>query len=303
MKVVWFKYGGCGISEFPREPKTAPEVDRGLGTTFERFAIYAWLKHIADHYTIHTVLEGPGDSVAGIPGIHSIPLAQIGCEVTVSLENPAETTLARRVWAAQDCLEQARFSCSRGLSLPFPSEHFDLVWNFNRLPYLAPEPLVAEMVRLSRRYVALVVPNRRNYGFPARRLYHLRTGLPWTSGDMAVMTPRAVHKLLQRAGLRILETRWLDVPWWPDIIDPIAWLAAMIPGAGKLLARGQRDGDRRRGYRWEPEGLPYFDPSAYAGIHQRMQRLGWMERAWPSWLQTPFAHHFAVLAAREGFDA
>ena len=274
----------------------AREADLGLGTTFERFAIYGWLESVASRYAIHTVLEGPGDGVAGIPGIHGIPLAQKGCRVTVTLDNLAGVTLARRAWSAQGCLDQGDFVCVRGLPLPLLSRRFDLVWNFNRLPFLNPAALAAEMARLSRRYVALVVPNRRNYGFPARRLFHARTGLPWPYGDTAVMTPGAVRELLEQAGLRILETRWLDVPWWPDIIDPVAWLKAMIPGASRLLARNQRDGDRRDGYRWRPDDLPYFDQAAYADVHQRMRRLGWMERAWPSLLQIPFAHHFAVLA-------
>lgn len=274
------------------------EVDRGLGTTFERFAIYRWLEYIAGHYAIRAVLEGPGDGVAGIPGIHSIPLARRGCDVTVALENPLEVALARRAWTAAGCLAQGDFVCVRGPSFPFPFRRFDLVWNFNRLPFLSPQALVAEMARLSRHYVALVVPNRRNYGFPARRLYHLRTGFPWNYGDAAVMTPGAVRRLLEQAGLRVLEARWLDVPWWPDIIDPAAWLAAMFPGTGRLLS-----GDRRDGYRWEPEGLPYFDPASHADLHRRMRRLSWMERAWPSLLQMPFAHHFAVLAVREDTDA
>ena len=276
----------------------AQGVDRGLGTTFERFAIYRWLESVAGRYAIHAVLEGPGDGVAGIPGIHSISLARRGCEVTVTLGGTAEVTLARRAWAAQGCLAQGDFVCVHGLTLPFPSRRFDLVWNFNRLSFLNPQALVAEMIRLSRRYVALMVPNRRNYGFPARRLYHHRTGLPWTYGDTTVMTPGAVRSLLEQAGLRVLEARWLDVPWWPDIIDPVAWLKAMIPGASRLLS-----GDRRDGYRWEPDGLPYFDPVAYADLHRWMRRLGWMERTWPGLFQMPFAHHFAVLAEKEGASA
>jgi len=275
------------------------EADLGLGTTFERIAIYGWLESVASRYAIHTVLEGPGDGVAGIPGIHGIPLAQKGCCVTVALDNPAEAALARRAWAAQGRLDQGDFICAQGLPLPLPSGSFDLVWNFNRLPFLDPQLLVAEMARLSRRYVALVVPNRRNYGFPARRLFHARTGLPWPYGNTTVMHPGAVRRLLEQAGLWVLETRWLDVPWWPDIIDPVAWLKAMIPGASRLLARNQRDG----GYRWEPEDLPYFDQAAYADLHRRMRRLSWMERTWPSLLQMPFAHHFAVLAVREDTSA
>jgi hypothetical protein len=280
------------------------EADRGLGTTFERFAIYNWLESVADRYTLHVVLEGPGDGVAGIPGIHSIPLARRGCEVTVALASPAEADLARRAWAAQGCLAQGDFVCVRGFPLPFPSRRFDLVWNFNRLPFLDPRPLVGEMARLSRRYVALVVPNRRNYGFPARRLYHRRTRLSWPYGNTAVMDPGTACGLLEEAGLRALEVRWLDVAWWPDLLDPVAWLAAMVPAAGRRFAHSRRDG-----YRWEPEALPYFDSVAHADLHRRMHRLGWLERIRPALLQVPFAHHFAVLAVvdrapdREDADA
>ncbi len=275
-----------------------PSVDRGLGTTFERFAIYQWLEDVVSRYPIQTALEGPGDGVAGIPGIHSIPLAQQGCNVTIALENTEALAQARQVWKAQGC--RGNFVRVRGTPLPFPAHCFDLVWNFNRLPFLDAPALAAELVRLSRRYVALIVPNRRNYGFPARRLYHKRTDQPWVYGNTKVMHPRTVREILKSLGMQILETRWLDVPWWPDIIDPIAWLRAMIPGAGRVLSNDQQNGD---GYRWEPNDLPYFDPAAYADVHRRMHRLGWMERRLPQLLQTPFAHHFAVLAAQEGTDA
>jgi hypothetical protein len=278
--------------------ETMRGADRGLGTTFERFAIYAWLESVADRCAFHVVLEGPGDGIAGIPGIHSIPLARRGCQVTVALEAPAEADLARRAWAAQGCLAQGDFVCVRGFPLPFASRHFDLVWNFNRLPFLDPWLLVGEMARLSRRYVALVVPNRRNYGFPARRLYHRRTRLSWPYGNTAVMDPGTACRLLEETGLRALEVRWLDVAWWPDLLDPVAWLAAMVPAAGRLLAHSRRDG-----YRWEPEALPYFDSVAYADLHRRMCRLGWLERACPAPLRIPFAHHFAVLAVREDAHA
>jgi hypothetical protein len=275
-----------------------PSVDRGLGTTFERFAIYQWLEDVVSRYPIQTALEGPGDGVAGIPGIYSIPLAQNGCKVTIALENKKSLAQARPAWNAQGC--RADFICVQGTLLPFPDHSFDLVWNFNRLPFLDARALVTEMTRLSRRYVALVVPNRRNYGFPARWLYHKRTGRPWIYGNTKVMHPSTVQELLTEVGLQSLETHWLDVPWWPDIIDPIAWLRAMIPGAGRVLSSDQQNGG---GYQWKPNNLPYFDPATYPDVHRRMHRLGWMERRLPQLLQTPFAHHVAVLAVREGIDA
>lgn len=274
-----------------RNPVAACEADQGLGTTYERFAIYRWLEELVGRFPVRFVLEGPGDGVAGIPGIHSLPLALRGCLVTVVLENPAEIALAQRAWAAQGCLAQVDFIRVDELPLFSPPHRFDLVWNFNRLPFTDPAALIGEMARLSRRYVALVVPNRRNYGFPARRLYHRRTRLPWPYGDRRVMHPEVVRRLLERAGLRLLEVRWLDVAPWPDILDPRAWLAAMVPAARRLLK-----GNGRGGYRWGPEELPYFDPITHADLHRRMHRLGWLERTCPAWMQVPFAHHFAVIA-------
>jgi hypothetical protein len=112
------------------------------------------------------------------------------------------------------------------------------------------------------------------------------------------MDPSMVKELLEVVGLRILEVRWLDVAWWPDVIDPRAWLAAMVPGAERLLPEQSNNG-----YAWTPEGLPYFDSTRYADLHRRMRRLSWLEQLHPTWLQTPFAHHFAVLVEKEGADA
>ena len=270
------------------------EIDLGLGTTYERFAVYRWLDSVATRYPVHEVLEGPGDGVAGIAGIHSIPLAQHGAQVTVALSESWQLDPARRAWQAQGLADRVQLRHVEGSALPFPDAAFDLVWNFNRLPFLEPDALVAEMARLSRRYVMMIVPNRSNYGFPARRLYHRRTKEPWPYGDRAVMSPKAVRRLLAKEGLRVIEWTWVDVPWWPDIIDPRAWLRRMLPFLSPdERAPAETEG---RGYCWRPEALPYFDAEGYADLHRRMSRLSFIER-WPG-PRWPFAHHFALLAEK-----
>jgi hypothetical protein len=286
--------------------RTESREDRGLGTTFERFSIYRWLESVTQRFPeIETVVEGPGDGMAGIPGIHGLALARQGCRVTVVLDNIRAIAAARRAWRAQELLEWVSFVHAPGPTLPLPDQSADLVWNFNRLPFQAPTALLAELTRLSRRYVALVVPNRTNYGFPARRLYHRRTGEPWLYGETQVMSPKFVESMLQKNGLTLREWRWIDVAWWPDIIDPVAWLEAMAPGAGPLghwirqrFTRNTSDQDAtvNGGYRWTPETLPYFDPAQDA-LRQRMEALAFLER-WPipkRW----FAHHFAVLMEKD----
>jgi hypothetical protein len=119
------------------------------------------------------------------------------------------------------------------------------------------------------------------------------------------MSPKFVESMLQKNGLTLREWRWIDVAWWPDIIDPVAWLEAMAPGAGRLghwiqqrFTRNTSDQDAtvNGGYRWTPETLPYFDPAQDA-LRQRMEALAFLER-WPipkRW----FAHHFAVLMEKD----
>lgn len=274
---------------------TTQTEDRGLGTTYERFAIYRWLETLPRRLPdIQTVLEGPGDGVAGIPGIHGLVLARRNCQVIVALEEEAGVAVAQRTWEAQGLSQNATFLYTKGLPLPLSDQCADLVWNFNRLPFKTPKTLLEEMCRLSRRYVALIVPNRMNYGFPARRLYHWRTGEPWEYGNTEVMSPKFVRKLLSEIGMNLIEMRWIDVAWWPDIIDPVAWLNAMVPGTGRLLSKSKSDG-----YRWMPETLPYFDP-AQDVLHKRMDALAFLER-WPV-PKRPFAHHFAVLAEKDHAD-
>jgi hypothetical protein len=239
------------------------------------------------------VLEGPGDGIAGIPGINSIPWAQSGANVTVATGEPGKA--AHRIWDAQGCLTQVGFVSAQGLPLPFPARHFDLVWSFNRLPFFDPQELIAEMARVSRRYVLLMVPSRHNYGFVARRVQHWLTKKPWPYGDIDIMDPARVAVLLAQADLQVLETEFVDVPWWPDIIDISEFISDLLPFLSTRL-----EGKRPSSYCWEPDNLPYFDAEAYPEVHRRIERLSYIERSRVHWIKRLFAHHFGVLAVKHG---
>ncbi len=58
---------------------------------------------------------------------------------------------------------KARVGIADALALPFESNSFDLVYGWEVLHHLAdPRPAVAEMARVSRRYVLVAEPNRSN---------------------------------------------------------------------------------------------------------------------------------------------
>ena len=274
---------------------TCQTLDIGLGTTYERFALNAWLAQLADRYPLRTVLEGPGDGITGIPGLNSLPFGRRGIEVVVVLEGGTAVELARRGWRSQGCVGRVQFLCATDGRFPCAANRFDLVWNFNRLPFFDPQALIAEMARVSRRYVLLFVPSQRNYGFLARRLHHRLTGKPWPYGNTDVMELGKVVGLLSELGLQVLETVLLDAPWWPDIIDISEFVADLLPFlSGLVPQRGPS------AYRWDPEHLPYFDPEIYPGVHERIRRLFFIERSRVDWLKRCFAHHFGVLAAKQG---
>ncbi len=268
-------------------------ADTGLGTTYERWALTRLLQTLPP---LERVLEGPGDGMTGICGLNSLPLGLRGARVTLWLPSlPREADFARRVWARHaPRAELTLHTAPLEIPFPCPEAAFDLVWNFNVMPRL-PDPLAAlrEMARCSRRLVLVFVPNRRNYGFPIRRLHHRLTARPWQSGDPRLMHPAPWKRLFPQAGLRLLRIFHVDCPWWPDIINPAEVLADFLP---PLRRRLRASGPESRA-RWEAETLPYYDPAAHPAVHRRMERLAFFERL-PFALQIPFAHHIGILGER-----
>ena len=66
---------------------TFPRQDWGLGTAYERVAVYALLDEWLAPRALRTLFEGPIDGMAGIPGIHGIGLARKGVAVEVGLSD------------------------------------------------------------------------------------------------------------------------------------------------------------------------------------------------------------------------
>src|ERR1700722_1281786 len=67
--------------------------DLGLGTAYERVAIYKLFDRWSEGHRIETAAEGPLDGMAGIPGLHLMGFAHRGIHSTVCL--PTDDALAR----------------------------------------------------------------------------------------------------------------------------------------------------------------------------------------------------------------
>jgi hypothetical protein len=247
---------------------------------------------------LRTSFEGPDDGMAGIAGINSLPLGLQGVRTTLLLPHPGRAALARTVWhhhAPDADLETVE--TWDGKHLPFPDSCFDLAWNFNVMTRQGdPRSLLAELVRISRRYVLVFVPNRLNYSFELHRLHHRVAGQPWDHGRIDLMHPRPWRRWLTEMGLTVREAIWVDCPWWPDIVDFGQMIADFCPPL-KGLARRARPENR---YRWLGHQLPYYHLEEHPAIQRRLHRLAFFETSRRTWLKKLFAHHVGVLAVKEG---
>lgn|SRR5574341_366120 len=117
-------------------------------------------------------------------------------------------------------IEQRRLSLADGRELPFPDNSFDLVYCWEVLHHIdRPELVLAEMTRISRRYVLVAEPNRNN---PAQFAF-------------ALLQPE--HRWVLRFSLRYLEGLFnrvgLEVPhsavggWLFPNVTPV-WLSSFI---------------------------------------------------------------------------
>lgn len=289
----------------PQSPAASSitRADTGLGTTFERWALNRCLLRLHAQATFEEVMEGPGDGMTGIAGLNSLALGLQGARVALLLPDAERAVFARTVWA-RHAPQAALEICTSwdGRCLPFPDGAFDLAWNFNIMTRPdEPQALLAELARVSRRYVLIFVPSRLNYAFGLHRLHHRVAGEPWDHGRVDLMHPRPWLRRFAAAGLRVLETIWLDCPWWPDIVDPRQFLADFFPFLKRPAFRSFLQGaSSENRYRWEAVDLPYYHPQQHPAVHSHMERLGTIENSRFPWLKQRFAHHTGIFSVKEG---
>lgn len=277
--------------------ETIQTQDNGLGTTYERWALYRFLERIRRDFSIQSVLEGPGDGITGIAYLNSLGLSRSGVRATLAVTEPQRAAFALRVWsryALQTHQPDLRVMDPSG-NLAIFENHFDLVWNFNVINrHPRPLDLLEQMARASRRYVLVVVPNRKNYGFFLHRLQHRASGEDWDHGPLELLAAEPFQHKFAGLGLQVREVAWVDCPWWPDIVDFSAMLTSFLPFLDGVAGRLKPENRLA----WPADSLPYYEPEKYPQVHQHMRRLAVIERSRWTPLKQRFAHHVAVLAEK-----
>ena len=286
--------------EEPTWKRYLSDYNEGLGLVYERFVLNDFLLALRGEYGFESVLEAPLFGMAGVSGINSVALAQVGAEVTLVDDHAERLAAVERIWG--ELALPARFVHHTAWErLPFADEAFDMVWNWAALWHLpdgspegarTPESLLRELVRVSRRVVFVAMPNRAQVGYLMRKYLLERDFVDYVDETWADIG--RVRHVLQGAGLRIVREGVLDVPPWPDTVMPASEVLKRLGIKSKKL-EGQFSGDS-----WQWSTMSYY-LGQQPDLYDRVMRYAWLDRAPIPWrIKAVWAHHRYVVGVKEG---
>ncbi|MGC8838711.1 MAG: class I SAM-dependent methyltransferase [Anaerolineae bacterium] len=271
------------------------DYNEGLGLVYERFVLNEFLEGLQRRFGLHEVLEAPLYGMAGVSGINSVRLAQLGCRVTLVDDEPERAEGVRRLWAELGLPVEVLLHRD-WTHLPFAKGQFDLCWQWAGLWYL-PDPagLIRELARVCRRVLFLAMPNRWQVGYWLRKhvvdrpfFQHVRE--EWT--DMS-----RIHQVVEASGFRVVEQGVLDVPPWPDTVMPAAELLR------RLGIRSRRLEERFSGDSWTWSTMAYY-LGEQPDLRERVMRYAFLERMRLPWqVKAVWAHHRYLLAVPRTSEA
>jgi hypothetical protein len=194
--------------------------DRGLGSAYERYHFYRLVERWADQFGIRSVLEGPRDGMAGVPGVHGVGLARKGIPVVSVVSGDDQASVTRAVYERGGArsfevrsmpgdLAADGYAALRALP---PS---DLVIAYHALETPDWRDYLRAAARLARKLLVVTTCNPHNWGVTVVRavagLRGVRGMAPPEAWRREVLAPE-----LWELG-RVKSHVYFDAPWWPDL--------------------------------------------------------------------------------------
>jgi SAM-dependent methyltransferase len=192
-------------------------LHEGLGSAYERYAVGRLTERLVHELGVRSIAEWPANGVLGVPGLKSLPLALLGCDVT--LVSPSKELLegARTVWHAVGAEPELVVASPEDDGV-VPESSFDLVWSFCAFEHARdPQRLARAMVRAARGHVLVFVQNAWMPGVHLHRLHHAVEKRTWDHGAISAMRAETVAARLRAEGADVVELGGCDLPPWPDI--------------------------------------------------------------------------------------
>ena len=271
------------------------DYNEGLGLVYERFVLNDFLDELRRRHGLERILEAPLYGMAGVSGINSYVLAQAGVDVTLVDDNPERLAGVQRIW--QEDLRQpvnlVAIQPDEWGQLPFESRRFDMTWEWAGLWYIQdPEGLLRELARTSRNLVFVAMPNNIQVGYWMRKLVIDREFFAthderWT--DMG-----RIRRILESAGVEIIQQGVLDVPPWPDTVMPANEVLK------RLGIRSRKLEEQFTGEGWQWSTMAYY-MGQEPDLRERVMKYAWLDRAPLPWqIKAIWAHHRYLLGRVTG---
>jgi hypothetical protein len=263
--------------------RTAPggvEIE-GFGVSYDRHMLYHHQRLLVRELGLGRVLEMPSHGAKAAGSLYSVGFATAGCDVTLTDMDEK----MRRYWRRLGIEPRLAIAPLGDYgATPFADGQFDLAWNFVTFTELKDKAAyVAEMARVSSRFVLLVACNNLQAGYPLHRAIHKAWGFPWTHGETRYNYPWEVLGLMRRAGLRIREAGTIDSPPWPDPV-------------GFRDVRLHKRGASRIPFDWEVPAMEHIERGRFPAWMALLRAYDLRLRR--GWLKLAFSHLFYVLGEK-----
>jgi len=279
-----------------------PEQDVGLGTAYERVAIYRLFDHWLERRPVQDVLEGPVDGMAGIAGLHLLGRAKRGAHVRVELTEAPALERVRGVYrhlGLSDRLEVAVQDAGQA-----GHTTAELVLTYNALPLVDDwRGYLGRMACRSTRYLLVSVTSPFSYGVMIRKAMRLvERGGAEELFDHPSTRPEVLEPLLRQYG-RIVEHDFLDCPWWPDLFvetgqSLLSGTLKRLPVAGRFVRERVSGPATEAGFLYGPANFPLFpDHPNHRELAEAMKRHPVFDERGER-LARLFGHHHAYLVER-----
>ncbi len=255
----------------------------GFGAIYRRFMLNEFFEKLTSQRELRRIAEIPCDSYGAI-GAGSLIFNLLNCEVSIVHDDPFILEKAKLLWDSLDFVN-LQIVKSDLYKLPFPENHFDLSWNFDRIQALTnPSQFLQEMSRVSK-MVLVIVPNAHNYGQYLHHVYHMlnKSDCDFV-GPRAWMKIKQVRKVLIEAGMEVMDEGPIDVPWWPGFPE-LPNLVRQFFGKKQVKVAGDT-----------PEPLSSYE---WEQTRKKVEKATFIERSrLPMPLKIFFAHNCYIIAKK-----
>jgi len=187
-----------------------------FGVNYERFSLGKFIRTFVKKNNIKKILEIPAHGAKACPSLYSLDFALAGCKITLLNGDKKSKKFYKQI----DVEDNIEFIDVDNLGdTGLASNKYDFVWNFAFIStYHKKDSLMEEMIRVSRKYVAIFSVNKLNIGFPIHVLAHKITKIPWTHGDKRFNSPFFLKNFFKKKGLYDIKVGVIDCPVWPDSV-------------------------------------------------------------------------------------